>query len=125
MDQICLKRVFPVENEKSEQHQWILHIRVRLGAIVLGAMAHVGQSRESWQLMTPLGYVEICKWKCYGTSRPSKRDLNVYGTSRPCGFSQNAMALLGQSRDSWPSMAPPGHVELVKMQKLLESTNKN
>ena len=35
------------------------------------------------------------------------------------------MALLGQSRDSWPSMAPLGHVELTKMQKLLESKNKN
>ena len=35
------------------------------------------------------------------------------------------MALLGQSRDSRPSMAPLGHVELTKRQKLLESKNKN
>ena len=35
------------------------------------------------------------------------------------------MALLGQSRDSWPSMASLGHVELAKMQQLLESKNKN
>ena len=72
MDQICPKRVFPLENKKSEQHHWILHIRIRLGAIFLGAMA-----------------------------------------------------LLGQSRESWPSMAPLGHVELTKMQKLLKSKNKN
>ena len=32
---------------------------------------------------------------------------------------------LGQSRDSWPFMALLGHVELIKMQKLLESKNKN
>ena len=35
------------------------------------------------------------------------------------------MALLGQSRDSWPSMAPLGHVELTKMQKLLKSKKKS
>ena len=35
------------------------------------------------------------------------------------------MALLGQSRDNWPSMAPLGHVELTKMQKLLKSKNQN
>ena len=35
------------------------------------------------------------------------------------------MALLGQTRDSWPSMTLLGHVELTKMQKLLESKSKN
>ena len=35
------------------------------------------------------------------------------------------MALLGQSRDSWPSMTPLGHVELTKVQKNLESKNQN
>ena len=35
------------------------------------------------------------------------------------------MALLGQVRESWSSMAPLGHVELTKIQKLLESNNKN
>ena len=35
------------------------------------------------------------------------------------------MALLGQSRDIWPSKAPLGNVELAKMQKLLQSKNKN
>ena len=35
------------------------------------------------------------------------------------------MPLLGQSRELTPSMAPLGHVELTKMQKLLESKNKN
>ena len=34
----------------------------------------------------------------YGTSRPSKRELTVHGTSRPRGVNKNAMALLGQSR---------------------------
>ena len=88
-------------------------------------MALLGQSRESWRSMAPLGHVENLQSKCYGTSRPSKRELTIYGTSRPRGFNKNAMALLGQSRDSWPSMAPLGHVELTKMQKLLESKNKN
>ena len=32
LDQICPKRVFPVENGKSEHHHLILHIRIRLGA---------------------------------------------------------------------------------------------
>ena len=35
------------------------------------------------------------------------------------------MALLGQSRDSWPSMASLGHMELTKMQKILKSKNQN
>ena len=51
--------------------------------------------------------------------------MTLYGTSRPHGFNKNAMALLGQTRDSWPSMAPLGHVELTKIQKLLKSKNKN
>ena len=28
--------------------------------------------------------------KCYGTPRPSKRELTVYGTSRPRGVKKNA-----------------------------------
>ena len=35
------------------------------------------------------------------------------------------MALLGKVRNSLPSMAPLDHVELTKMQKLLESKNKS
>ena len=31
MNQICPKRVFPLENKKSEQHHWILHIWISLG----------------------------------------------------------------------------------------------
>ena len=34
------------------------------------------------------------------------------------------MTLLRQSRDCWPSMAPPGNLEFTKMQNLLESKNK-
>ena len=65
------------------------------------------------------------KWKCYGTCRPSKRESTVCGTSKPRGFNKNAMALLSQSRDNWPSMAPLGHVEFTKMQKLSKSKSKN
>ena len=68
---------------------------------------------------------KIRKQKCYGTSSLSKREVTVYGTSKPRGVNKNAMALLGQSRDTWPSMAPLGHVEFTKMQKRLESKNKN
>ena len=35
------------------------------------------------------------------------------------------MALLGQSRGNWPSIALLGHVELTKMQIFLERKNKN
>ena len=31
LDQICPKRAFPVENEKSEQHHLILRIRISVG----------------------------------------------------------------------------------------------
>ena len=67
------------------------------------------------------------KQKCYGTSRPNKRELTIYGSARPRArfANENAMALLGQERDSWPSMAPLGHVELTKIQKLSERKNKN
>ena len=56
-----------------------------------------------------------------------KRQLTIYGTGRPRAkfVNKNAMTLLGQLRDSWPSMAPLGHVELAKMQNLLETKNKN
>ena len=48
----------------------------------------------------------------------------VYRTSGPRGVNKNDMALLGQSKDSWPSMAPLGNAELTKTQKLLESKSK-
>ena len=35
------------------------------------------------------------------------------------------MTLLGQSRDSGPSMTPLSHIGPIKKQKLLESKNKN
>ena len=38
MDQICLKRVFPVKNRKSEQHQWILNIHIRWDTKLLGKL---------------------------------------------------------------------------------------
>ena len=61
-------------------------------------MALLGQVRESWPSMAPLGHVELTKTLWH---------------------------FLGQSRESWLSMAPLGHVELTKMQKLLESKNKS
>ena len=70
--------------------------------------------------MALLGHVEN-----YGTSRPSKRELPVFGTARPGGVNKSAFSLLGQPRDCWPSMAPLDHVVLTKMQNLLESKNKN
>ena len=32
-DQICPKRIFPVENRKSEHHHWIQHICINLGKV--------------------------------------------------------------------------------------------
>ena len=55
LDQICSRRVFPAEYKRREQHHRILHIRIRLGAIFLGAMALLCQSRDSWPSTAPLG----------------------------------------------------------------------
>ena len=54
-------------------------------------------------------------------------ELIIYGTTKPrVKFAkENVMALLGQVRDSRPSMAPLGRAELRKMQNLLKSKNKN
>ena len=52
------KKGISTQNQKSEQHHWILRIRIRLGTIFLGAMALLGQSRESWPSMALLGHVE-------------------------------------------------------------------
>ena len=51
----------------------------------------------------------------------SRRELTIYDTSRPREkfANENAMTLLGQSRDSWPFMAPRGHVEFGKTGKTL------
>ena len=55
--------------------------------------------------------------RCYSTCTQIKKDLTIYDTARPRGniVNENPMALLGQIRDNWPSMAPPGHTELTKM----------
>ena len=54
--------------------------------------------------------------KCNGTYRWIKKELTSYGTARPRGkfANENAMALLGEVRESWPSITPLGHVELAK-----------
>ena len=44
------------ENEKTEQHYWILNIQIGLGA-----MAVVGEARENWPSMAPLGHVHLTK----------------------------------------------------------------
>ena len=51
----------------------------------------------------------------------SRRELTIYDTSRPREkfTNENAMTLLGQSRDRWPFMAPLGHVEFAKTGKTL------
>ena len=53
--------------------------------------------------------------------------MTIYDIVRPRAklAEKHSTALLGQSRDSWPSMAPLGHVQLTKMQKPLESEKKN
>ena len=63
LDQICPKEVFPVKNRKSQQHHWILHIQVHLGAIFFGAMELLGQSRESWPSMALLGHMQNLETK--------------------------------------------------------------
>ena len=130
MDQICPKRVFPAENEKSKHHHWILHIRISLSIKFhlklkilnfwpsLPKKGISGRKRKKWtELNSAYSNLARCHIsRCYGTSRPIKRELTIYGTARPRGkfANKNAMALLGQVRESWPSMAPLGHVELTK-----------
>ena len=65
--------------------------------------------------------------QCYGMSRIIKKELTIYGTARPRArfANENAMDFSGQERYGWPSMAPVGHVELTKIQKLSERKNKN
>ena len=53
-----------------------------LGAIFLGAMVLPDQSRECLPSMALLDHEQTHKPKFYGTSKPSKRQLTVYGTSR-------------------------------------------
>ena len=149
MDQICPKGVFPVESGKSEQRDWILHIRIRVATNLalnwqfwffgpnVPKKGTFGRKQKSVSLKFIIKTVSLnSKYSnearchissCYGTSRPIKRELTIYFTARPrVKFaSEKTMALLGQTRDSWPSMAPLGHVELTKMQKLLESKSKN
>ena len=51
------------KQKKSEQHHWILHIGIRLGGKFANenAMALLGQVRESWPSMAPLGHVGLTK----------------------------------------------------------------
>ena len=87
---------FLIKNKKSEHRHWILHIRISPGAIFLGAI-HFLANQERVD----------CLWHLYAH-----------------GFNKNAMALLGPSRDSWPSMAPLGHVVSTKMGKRLARKQK-
>ena len=62
-------------------------------------MALLGQVRESWPSMAPLGQVDLTKTqKCYDTSRPIKRQLTVYGTIRQRGANKNAKTCKKQSQ---------------------------
>ena len=100
LDQICAERVFPVEKEKSEQHHWTLHVRIRLAfkfhliltlLIFWGKFAQngiFGRKQEKW----------ANHWILHIRIRLGAMFLG-------------AMAFLGQSRESWPSMAPLGHVQ--------------
>ena len=55
----------------------------------------------------------------YCSSKSIKGELTIYGTARPRAklANENAMELLGQVRDIWPSIAPVGHVENNKNAK--------
>ena len=85
---------------------------------------YVNQERVD-HLYHHLHKCKIDKRKCYRTSRPIKRQLTLYATSRPHGVKKNAMAIRSQSRDSCQSMALLGDLELTKTEKILESKNKN
>ena len=127
MDQICQKRVFPIKNRKSEHHDWILHIRIivrtkfQLKLIILifrtkfALKGYFHSKTKKWTASLNSAYSNSARCRisrCYGTSKPIKRGL----TTRPCGtfLNENGMALQGQVRESWPSMAPLGHVDLTK-----------
>ena len=66
--------------------------------------------------MAPLGHAESAKR--YGTYRPIKRQLTVYGTSRPRGINKNAKTFRKQKQKQkrkWKS----------KNKKKIENENKN
>ena len=96
MDQICSKRVFPVKNEKSEQHYWVLHVRISVGTkfhlklIILTFLDQIfpqksisSQKRHHWIQHIQIRLSRSRISRCYDTSRPIKRELTVYSTSRP------------------------------------------
>ena len=130
MDQICPKRVFPIKNRKSGHHHWILHVRISVGTkfqlkltILIFWTKFCFQNFHSktkkWTASSNSAYSNYARChisRCYGTSQPIKTELTIHGTTRPSRkfANENAMALLGQVRESWPSMAPLGHVVLTK-----------
>ena len=131
MDQICPKRVFPIKNRKSEHHDWILHVRIILRTkfqlkqtilIFRTKFAQKGyfhSKTKKWTASSNSAYSNYARChisRCYGTSQPIKTELTIHGTTRPSRkfANENAMALLGQVRESWPSVAPLGHVDLTK-----------
>ena len=96
MDQICSKRVFPVKNEKSGQHYWILHVRIsvdtkfHLKLIILIFLDQIfpqksisSQKRHHWIQHIQIRLSRSRITRCYGTSSPIKGELTVYSTSRP------------------------------------------
>ena len=70
MDQICTKKIFLAENKKSEQHHWILHIRISLSInfylnltilIVWTKLAQKGisgQKRKRWTSLSNSTYLK-------------------------------------------------------------------
>ena len=117
MDQICPKKVFPIESGKREHHHWILSIRISLSNQVSPSTDNFNfldkfcpktifpvenEEREQHHWILHIQIRLATKFQLKGI-------ILIFWTNGAIFL--DAMALLGQSRESWPSMAPLGHVE--------------
>ena len=119
------RKRFSVENEKSEQHHWIRHSRIRLATklslklTVLifwtkftqqGYFRSKAKKSEQHDLIlnigVRLGAICLCAIALVDQSRESWPSI--------CA-NQNDLALLGRVRESWPYREPLVHVEWTEM----------
>ena len=98
-----------MKSRKSKHHHRILQIRISLATkfqlklIILSFWTKFAQ-KECFQSKKKKvsSIIEFCIFELSQNSRRIKRELTIYGTARPRGkfANENAMALLGQVRES-------------------------
>ena len=107
LEQIC-PRVFPIKKRKNEHYHWILHVRISAG------------TKFQLKLIILIFWTKFAQ-KGYLYSKTKKSEQYhwiLHIRIRLDAIFLGAMALLDRSRESWPSMAPLGHVENSQMKML-------